>query len=98
MRTTVNLDEELLHEARELTGITERSTLVREGLRALIQREAAHRLAKLGGSDPQASVAPRRRSARSDFTTRCCVCSIHRPPMRGNTRRITPAPTRVICR
>jgi Arc/MetJ family transcription regulator len=61
MRTTINLDDELLAEASELTGIRERSILVRDGLRALIAREAARRLALLGGSDPNAAAAPRRR-------------------------------------
>jgi Arc/MetJ family transcription regulator len=61
MRTTINLDHALLAEASELTGIRERSILVRDGLRALIAREAARRLALLGGSDPNAKAAPRRR-------------------------------------
>ena len=61
MRTTINLDDELLKDAHFMTGIKERTTLIHEGLRALIAREAARRLAKLGGSDPDASVAPRRR-------------------------------------
>ena len=62
MRTTINLDEELLEEARRLTGITERTALIREGLRALIERESARRLARLGGSEPQLQGIPRRRS------------------------------------
>jgi Arc/MetJ family transcription regulator len=62
MRTTITLDDELLAQAREMTGIEERSTLIHDGLRALIQREAARRLARLGGSDPTASMPPRRRS------------------------------------
>jgi Arc/MetJ family transcription regulator len=61
MRTTINIDDELLEDAIELTGITEKTALVREGLTALVQREAARRLALLGGSDPTASVSPRRR-------------------------------------
>ena len=61
MRTTINLDDELLKKAHFYTGIQERTALVHEGLRVLIAREAARRLAKLGGSDPHASVAPRRR-------------------------------------
>ena len=52
MRTTITLDEDLLKEAEELTGITERSKLIHNGLEALIQREAAQRLARLGGSAP----------------------------------------------
>ena len=61
MRTTLTLDDDLLAQAQELTGITERSALLREALRALVQREAARRLAALGGSDPAAAAAPRRR-------------------------------------
>lgn len=52
MRTTINLDEELLEEAQRLTGTKERTALVHEGLRALIERESARRLARLGGSEP----------------------------------------------
>lgn len=63
MRTTLTLDDELLAKAHEMTGVAERSTLIHDGLRLLIQREAARRLALLGGSDPTASAAPRRRSA-----------------------------------
>ena len=62
MRTTINLDDELVAEAQRLTGISERTALVHEGLRLLIQREAARRLARLGGSAPQLEKAPRRRS------------------------------------
>lgn len=61
MRTTVNIDEELLARASELTGVTERSTLLRDGLTTLIRVESAKRLAKLGGTDPSATSAPRRR-------------------------------------
>jgi Arc/MetJ family transcription regulator len=60
MRTTVNLDEELIAEARRMTGIQEKATLIHEGLRVLIAREGGRRLARLGGSDPRAK-APRRR-------------------------------------
>lgn len=62
VRTTVAMDGELLERARELTGIKETSALVREGLTALIQREAARRLALLGGTMPDARHIPRRRS------------------------------------
>jgi Arc/MetJ family transcription regulator len=63
MRTTITLDDDLLAQAHAMTGVTERSTLIHDGLRLLIQREAARRLALLGGSDPTATAAPRRRSA-----------------------------------
>jgi Arc/MetJ family transcription regulator len=62
MRTTLTLDDELLERAAELTGITEKSALVRAALTALIQREAARRLARLGGSSPDLADIPRRRS------------------------------------
>lgn len=61
MRTTLALDDDLLAEAARLTGTTEKSALVREALRALIERESARRLARLGGSDPTATTTPRRR-------------------------------------
>lgn len=63
MRTTVTVDDELLARAQELTGIEEKATLLREGLRALIEREAARRLAALGGSEPGLEPVPRRRPA-----------------------------------
>ncbi len=62
VRTTLNIDDELLHRAQELTGIDEKTALVRQGLEALIARESARRLAKLGGSDPDLKDIPRRRS------------------------------------
>lgn len=62
MRTTINLDEALLEEAQRITGLTERTMLIREGLKALIERESARRLARLGGSEPQVKPIPRRRS------------------------------------
>jgi Arc/MetJ family transcription regulator len=57
------LDDDLLARAQEYTGIQEKSALVREALKALVQREAARRLARLGGSQPHLSDVPRRRSA-----------------------------------
>jgi Arc/MetJ family transcription regulator len=60
MRTTINLDERLIEEAQRLTGTQERTALIHEGLRALIARESARRLARLGGSEPRLT-APRRR-------------------------------------
>ena len=65
MRTTLNIDDELLAEAQRITGMEEKTALVREGLRALIERESARRLVKLGGSQPQLRPVPRRRAARS---------------------------------
>ena len=62
MRATINLDDALLAEAQRLTGLSERTALVREALSALIQRESAQRLARLGGSEPQLNNPPRRRS------------------------------------
>jgi Arc/MetJ family transcription regulator len=61
MRTTVTLDDQLLAEAGEALGITERSVLLHEGLKLIVQREAARRLAALGGSAPGLQLAPRRR-------------------------------------
>jgi len=62
VRTTLALDDELLAEAQQLTGTTEKSALVREALRALIERESARRLAILGGSEAGLTDVPRRRS------------------------------------
>ena len=61
MRTTIDIDEELLAKASKLAGLLDRSALVRAGLIALIQRESAKRLAQLGGSQPSLQIAPRRR-------------------------------------
>ena len=63
MRTTINLDDRLVEEARRLTGMTEKRALVHAGLRALIERESAKRLARLGGSEPDLRRVPRRRTA-----------------------------------
>lgn len=63
MRTTVNLDDALLQDARRLTGIEERTALLHEALRALIARENSRRLARLAGSEPKLRAAPRRRGA-----------------------------------
>jgi Arc/MetJ family transcription regulator len=62
MRTTLALDDELLEKAQALTGTTEKTALIREALRALIQRESAKRLALLGGSEPLLDNVPRRRT------------------------------------
>ncbi|HET9769007.1 MAG TPA: type II toxin-antitoxin system VapB family antitoxin [Thermoanaerobaculia bacterium] len=61
MRTTIILDEPLLERARLLTGVSEKTALVHAGLRALIARESARRLAALGGSEPKAVAVGRRR-------------------------------------
>jgi hypothetical protein len=63
MRTTLILDESLLDRARDLSGIKEKTALVHAGLEALIAREAAKRLASLGGKLPKMAAIPRRRSA-----------------------------------
>ncbi|MDQ6912952.1 MAG: type II toxin-antitoxin system VapB family antitoxin [Verrucomicrobiota bacterium] len=65
MRTTLNIDDELLARARRYTGNKEKTALVRLGLEALIEREAARRLAQLGGTMPDLEVAPRRKASRS---------------------------------
>ncbi len=62
MRTTLALDDELLAEAQRLTGTKEKSLLVREALNALIERESARRLARLGGTEPELTAIPRRPS------------------------------------
>jgi Arc/MetJ family transcription regulator len=62
IRTTLALDDELVAQAQAYTGLTEKSALVREALKALIERESARRLALLGGSEADAIAPPRRRS------------------------------------
>lgn len=61
MRTTLALDDELVAKAQAFTGLKEKSSLVREALKALIERESARRLARLGGSQPGLKGPPRRR-------------------------------------
>jgi Arc/MetJ family transcription regulator len=61
MRTTLALDDELVARAQALTGLKEKSALVREALKALIERESARRLALLGGTEPDLELTPRRR-------------------------------------
>jgi Arc/MetJ family transcription regulator len=63
MRTTLILNDDLVEKARGLTGVQEKTALVHEGLRALIARESARRLAALGGSEPGLRAIPRRRDA-----------------------------------
>jgi Arc/MetJ family transcription regulator len=62
MRTTLALDDDLIREAQRLTGTSEKSALVRQALRALIERESAQRLARLAGSEPALRAIPRRRT------------------------------------
>jgi Arc/MetJ family transcription regulator len=62
MRTTIALDDDLLAKAQALTGVSEKAALMREALRALIQRESAKRLALLGGSEPMLEAIPRRQT------------------------------------
>jgi len=64
IRTTLSLDDDLLASAQALTGLSEKTALVREALRALVQRESAKRLALLGGSEPQLHDVPRRQAER----------------------------------
>jgi Arc/MetJ family transcription regulator len=64
MRTTLALDDVLLEKAVSYTGLQEKSALVREALKALIERESARRLADLGGTEPKAASIPRRRPAK----------------------------------
>ena len=63
MRTTLTLDDELLAQAQQISGLTERTQLIREALRALVQRESARRLARLGGTEPQLRPIPGRRES-----------------------------------
>ena len=63
MRTTLNIDDKLLVKVQQVTGITDKTVLVKEGLNALIERESARRLVRLGGSEPQLQLPPRRRPA-----------------------------------
>lgn len=61
MRTTLNIEDELLNRATKLTGIKEKTSLVRMGLESLIARESARRLAKMGGTEKKLAMMPRRR-------------------------------------
>jgi Arc/MetJ family transcription regulator len=65
MRTTIALDDELVAQAQAFTGLSEKSSLVREALKALIERESARRLARLGGTDRKLKAPPRRRADRA---------------------------------
>ncbi len=65
MRTTIALDDDLVAQAQAFTGLSEKSSLVREALKALIERESARRLARLGGTEPKLKAPPRRRTDRT---------------------------------
>jgi len=65
MRTTINIDDELLAKAIKLMGPMDRTTVLSESLKALIERETAKRLARMGGAQPALKAAPRRRSERA---------------------------------
>ncbi len=64
MRTTLNIDDEILEKASRLTGVKEKTALVRLGLEALIASESSKRLAKLGGTEKDIRLIPRRRPAK----------------------------------
>ena len=66
MRTTLNIDDDLYAKAVELTGVHEKTALLRESLKALIERESAQRLALLGGSEPNLEQVPRRQTDESE--------------------------------
>jgi Arc/MetJ family transcription regulator len=68
MRTTLTFDDDIYAKAQELTGITERGALINEALRSLVQREAARRLALLGGTEATLQVPPRKRSVAASTT------------------------------
>jgi Arc/MetJ family transcription regulator len=80
MRTTITIDDELLARAHELTGTAERSTLIRQALEALVARESARRLARLGGTDPEAEATPRSRQTRTAHAAR----RLEGPPARAS--------------
>ncbi len=61
MRTTLNIEDELIEKASKLTGVKEKTSLVKLGLEALVARESSRRLAKLGGREKQLKPIPRRR-------------------------------------
>ena len=61
MRTTIAIDDELFAQAQDFSGLTEKSAVVRQALKAFVEREAARRLARMGGTQPDAKVPPRRR-------------------------------------
>ena len=64
MRTTLNIEDELLAKAQRVSGLTEKTAVVREGLKALLERDSARRLARLGGTEPRLQPVARRQSTR----------------------------------
>jgi Arc/MetJ family transcription regulator len=70
MRTTVALDDDLVRTAQEFTGVAEKTALLREALKALIERESARRLASLGGTMPRLKNIPRRRMGKGGMSRR----------------------------
>jgi Arc/MetJ family transcription regulator len=64
MKATIAIDDELFARAQQYAGVTEKSAVVREALKTFVEREAARRLARLGGTQPDAKAPPRRRSQR----------------------------------
>jgi len=65
MRTTLALDDDLVRVAQEFTGVAEKTALIREALKALLERESARRLASIGGTMPRLKDVPRRRVRKS---------------------------------
>jgi Arc/MetJ family transcription regulator len=65
MRTTINIDDELLAKAIKLMSPMDRTTVLNESLKALIERESAKRLARMGGTEPELNAPPRRHSERT---------------------------------
>ena len=61
MSTTIAIDDELFAKAREFAGVSEKSAVIRGALKAFVEREAARRLARMGGAEPNAKAPPRRR-------------------------------------
>lgn len=71
MRTTLNIDDDIIKKATKLTGVKEKTSLVRLGLEALIARENARRLAELGGTEKTLKPVPRRRTSRKEAYDTC---------------------------
>jgi Arc/MetJ family transcription regulator len=84
MRTTIALDDDLIRIAQEFTGVGEKTALIREALKALIERESARRLASLGGTMPGLKNVPRRRVQR---VSRMAAADLAVAPQRLKPRR-----------